>query len=727
MRARHSAGTASPLHGTELVDSARSGDPRAQAELFGRYLPLIYNIVGRGLHGHPDVDDVVQDTMLSAMRALPHLRDPERFRSWIVAIAVRKMHDRGRRNKFALDHQRPLTEASDLADPGRDRADLALDRYALTQAGGDLMEASRWIGEDHRRTLALWWQETAGYLTRAEVAEALNLSTAHTAVRIQRMKAKLELALDVLTAWRARPRCPELDVLAGGAVPPEGRLLVKLSRHVQGCRRCEASTEARRSIDDLPIRLGALPVPVALAGLIPNLVRQHAASHSVAYTLAHLPHRLLRAGLHRISMKTAALLTATTVTAVGLAVYLGPLSQHHDSPAAQNPASAATQPSPGAKGAAGPTPSATSSPLSYSGVATADYYVAPDGSDSNPGTLAAPFATLTKAAAVAKPGQTVALRGGTYEPTIGITLNTSGTSSRQITISNYRDEHPVLDGARLPSGNWLVVQSGDYVTVQGIEIADVPGPAYVCESCHNDTFTRLSVHDNASIGLQLRGTGTSNDLVLDSDFFANHEPGSTGGYADGLGIMNGAGVGNRIEACRIYDNTGDGVDLSGFANAVTVDRTWSFGNGVNRWNIKTFSSGGSGFKLGGDAGLHANPVVTDSAAWDNAGFGFTESGGAGSAQLSNDTAFRNGAAGFAFVHSTATLRDDVALANHPDSWLGSQTRHSDDSWDQSGWTTADLRTTDAASTTGPRRVGGQLPITAFLSNTKDSAIGASMS
>ena len=43
-----------------------------------------------------------------------------------------------------------------------------------------------------------------------------------------------------------------------------------------------------------------------------------------------------------------------------------------------------------------------------------DYYVAPTGSDTNPGTLEQPFATLQQGARVAMPGDTVYLRGGTY-------------------------------------------------------------------------------------------------------------------------------------------------------------------------------------------------------------------------------------------------------------------------------------------------------------------------
>ena len=50
-------------------------------------------------------------------------------------------------------------------------------------------------------------------------------------------------------------------------------------------------------------------------------------------------------------------------------------------------------------------------------------YVTPAGSDANPGTLAAPFATPGKALALAAAGDTILLRAGTY--TITRTLSTS--------------------------------------------------------------------------------------------------------------------------------------------------------------------------------------------------------------------------------------------------------------------------------------------------------------
>src|ERR1700684_4174490 len=75
------------------VAAACHGDDAALAALAAGYLPLVYNIVGRAMNGHPDVDDVVQETMLRAVRGVGELRDPAAFRSWLVAIAIRQVRD----------------------------------------------------------------------------------------------------------------------------------------------------------------------------------------------------------------------------------------------------------------------------------------------------------------------------------------------------------------------------------------------------------------------------------------------------------------------------------------------------------------------------------------------------------------------------------------------------------------------------------------------------------
>ena len=67
------------------------------------------------------------------------------------------------------------------------------------------------------------------------------------------------------------------------------------------------------------------------------------------------------------------------------------------------------------------------------------YYVAPDGDDGNPGTIEAPFATLTKAHdnEALQPGDEICLRGGTYYPTEQTVFNKEGSADNFFVLSTY--------------------------------------------------------------------------------------------------------------------------------------------------------------------------------------------------------------------------------------------------------------------------------------------------
>jgi hypothetical protein len=81
------------------------------------------------------------------------------------------------------------------------------------------------------------------------------------------------------------------------------------------------------------------------------------------------------------------------------------------------------------------------------------YYVATNGSDSNVGSLSAPFKTIQKAANTVQPGDTAYIRGGTYRETI--TVPRSGTSSKPIAFKAYNNEKVVVSGADILTG-WSV-------------------------------------------------------------------------------------------------------------------------------------------------------------------------------------------------------------------------------------------------------------------------------
>ncbi|MFF4547095.1 sigma-70 family RNA polymerase sigma factor [Streptomyces sp. NPDC001406] len=245
--------TQNPVETAALVTAARGGDPEAQDALVNAYLPLVYNVVGRALNGSVDVDDVVQETMLRALDGLGGLRDPESFRSWLVAIAMNQVRAHWQDRQVEPG---AVEDAQDFADPGADFVDLTMVQLQLSGQRQETARASRWLEPDDRGLLSLWWLECAGELTRTEVAAALELSPQHTAVRVQRMKAQLEAARVVVRALDAQPPCGELRGMLGTwDGRPSALWRKRIARHARGCARCSG------------LWSGLMPAEGLLAGL----------------------------------------------------------------------------------------------------------------------------------------------------------------------------------------------------------------------------------------------------------------------------------------------------------------------------------------------------------------------------------------------------------------------------------------------------------------------------
>ncbi|NJP49113.1 sigma-70 family RNA polymerase sigma factor [Streptomyces sp. SBST2-5] len=254
--------------GAAVVEAARSGDQRAQDQLVAGCLPLVYNIVGRALNGHPDVDDVVQETMLRALRSLGSLADPAKFRSWLVAITMNQIRHHWRDGRTVPAGQE-LHDAHDVADPGADFVDLTIIRLGLQGQRREVAEATRWLDPDDQALLSLWWLEAAGELTRAEVAAALELSPQHTAVRVQRMKAQLETARLVVRALAAQPRCVLLDDVVGiWDGTPSALWRKRIARHARDCTRCAGFQADLAPAEGLLVGLGLVPVAGLLGGAL---------------------------------------------------------------------------------------------------------------------------------------------------------------------------------------------------------------------------------------------------------------------------------------------------------------------------------------------------------------------------------------------------------------------------------------------------------------------------
>ncbi len=155
-------------------------------------------------------------------------------------------------------------------------------------------------------------------------------------------------------------------------------------------------------------------------------------------------------------------------------------------------------------------------------------YVSPAGSNSNNGSLNSPWASLKYAFSQLNAGDTLYLRGGIYWES-SLTINTSGTSTNPVVITNYPSETPIIDGGlqdfrQVGNNDWEVVDVSInlYRSKLTFDLSDVAGKFYFDGKIYS--LSRYEDIDDLSATNEFVGTGaryvgpgvfynTSNDKI----------------------------------------------------------------------------------------------------------------------------------------------------------------------------------------------------------------------
>ncbi|HYQ02479.1 MAG TPA: right-handed parallel beta-helix repeat-containing protein [Polyangiaceae bacterium] len=374
----------------------------------------------------------------------------------------------------------------------------------------------------------------------------------------------------------------------------------------------------------------------------------------------------------------------------------------------------------------------------------AEYYVSPTGSDSNAGTLAAPFATLQKGNDVAAAGDTVWLRGGTYQNSKQIKLNKSGKSdTERIKFWAYQAEVPVLDFSKYVSTNTAVdsptiLVSGSFLHLKGLEVANGAvgasgahsNDAIRSEGASNNIFELLNIHHNFGPGLFI-SKGNGGHLILNCDSHDNYDKDGSQGdgqNADGFGVhYQTTGPSTIIRGCRAWIDSDDGYDLIQQEVPVLIENSWAISNGYsNGGSGKPADGNGNGFKAGSsDTGIRH--ILQHNVAWKNRAAGFYANHSSGGNTWLNNTSYMN-AVQYNMLASPAgdsgtTITLSGALAHKMRNNIGFPNKNTNMSGVDSMFNTWDLNITEAtgdfASTSdtgfmGPRQADGSLPALDFL-------------
>jgi uncharacterized repeat protein (TIGR01451 family) len=148
------------------------------------------------------------------------------------------------------------------------------------------------------------------------------------------------------------------------------------------------------------------------------------------------------------------------------------------------------------------------------------YYVSPTGSDSNPGTIAQPWATIQHAAGILTAGDTVYIRAGTYHEQV-IPAN-SGSAGNTITYTAYPGETVTIDGTGISLPNWatglFVVEDRSYIKVSGLRILNA-GPNQNNAGIYVDNSHYITLENNYTYNTVSSGIGVwdGSNVIIDGN------------------------------------------------------------------------------------------------------------------------------------------------------------------------------------------------------------------
>ena len=128
-----------------LMRAAQDGDNVAYARLLSEILPMLRRVVANKWPSAPDVEDVVQEILLS-VHSVRHTYDPGRpFMPWLMTITTRRVFDAARRRttRSANETTVDVMPETFLGDGAKTEQEISDDQETIRRAVAQLPDGQR--------------------------------------------------------------------------------------------------------------------------------------------------------------------------------------------------------------------------------------------------------------------------------------------------------------------------------------------------------------------------------------------------------------------------------------------------------------------------------------------------------------------------------------------------------------------------------------------------------
>ncbi len=377
----------------------------------------------------------------------------------------------------------------------------------------------------------------------------------------------------------------------------------------------------------------------------------------------------------------------------------------------------------------------------YSAVG-AEYYITPNGSNTNDGSVGGPWGTFDFAFNQLMAGDTLFVGGGSYDINSRLRIQNGGTQAAPINIWAVPGDPPILDFDSMTtswgssSGRGIQIDEGaNWLHIKGLTIQNARDNG-IWSGANHGTFEQTVTRWNGDSGLQLSGAA-SNNLILNADSYENYDPSNNGENADGFAIkFENLGPGNIVRGACAWGNSDDGWDMwESTTGGVLVEDSWAFDNGkiiqqfydkelLENSNLtpSNFNGDGNGFKLGQTGGPH---VLNRVLVWENEVRGIDVNGNGFGVEVNNSTVYSSGR-NWQFDETSSetsnqhVLTNNISLAGSSSDIFQSGVDSSFNTWNGIAVSTNDFLSLDDAIARGPRQADGSLPVSDFLRLASDS-------
>lgn len=182
-----------PVPTQDLIRRYQRGQPGAFEALFERYKDYVYRVAFYITRNSGDAEEVVQETFIDLLRALPRYQvdGPARFETWLYRVTVNRCRSRYRRKRL------PSADWDDVMEQIARIVNGHPDHSPEGATLGREQKAALWRAVDalpdaHREVVVLRYQAELSY---QEIAQALEINIGTVKSRLYNAHKKLEALL----------------------------------------------------------------------------------------------------------------------------------------------------------------------------------------------------------------------------------------------------------------------------------------------------------------------------------------------------------------------------------------------------------------------------------------------------------------------------------------------------------------------------------------------------